>query len=143
MQIAREKQVKICKEQFETDPDKGYPAVNKVYYFRYKLHLITSFRGIFHSMDLTKASVHDVRFLPQLKYTGQNNCALIADKGYLSSEYQSDSFSSNRVKLQIPTRSVQQINSPIEINYRRVRKSIDTLFDQLCDQFIPERNYTE
>jgi hypothetical protein len=91
--LTREKQVKICKEQFETAPDKGYSAVNKAYYFRYKLHLTTSVGGIFHSMDMTKASVHDVHFLPQLKYTGLNNCTLIGDKGYLSSEYQSDLFS--------------------------------------------------
>jgi len=141
--LAREKQVKICKEQFETAPDKGYSAVNKAYYFGYKLHLITSVRGIFHSMDLTKASVHDVHFLPQLKYTGLNNCTLIGDKGYLSSEYQSDLFSCNRVKLQTPTRSNQKNHHPFEPIYRRVRKRIETLFAQLCDQFMLKRNYAK
>jgi hypothetical protein len=141
--LAREKQVKICKEQFETAPDKGYSAVNKAYYFGYKLHLITSVRGIFHSMDLTKASVHDVHFLPQLKYTGLNNCTLIADKGYLSSEHQSDLFSSNQVKLQTPTRSNQKNHLPFEPIYRRVRKRIETLFAQLCDQFMLKRNYAK
>lgn len=141
--LAREKQVKICKEQFETAPDKGYSAVNKAYYFGYKLHLITSVRGIFYSMDLTKASVHDVHFLPQLKYTGLNNCTLIADKGYLSSEYQSDLFSSSRVKLQTPTRSNQKNHLPFEPVYRRVRKRIETLFAQLCDQFMLKRNYAK
>jgi len=51
--LPRENQIIICKEQFETAQDKGYSAVNKSYYFGYKLHLITSVRGIFHSMDLT------------------------------------------------------------------------------------------
>ena len=37
----------------------GYSSVSKSYY-RYKLHLITSVRGIFQSMDLTKAGIHDV-----------------------------------------------------------------------------------
>lgn len=141
--LAREKQVKICKEQFETAPDKGYSAVNKAYYFGYKLHLITSVRGIFHSMDLTKASVHDVHFLPQLKYTGLNNCTLIGDKGYLSSECQSDLFSSSRVKLQTPTRSNQKNHLPFEPIYRRFRKRIETLFAQLCDQFMLKRNYAK
>ncbi|MCO5264763.1 MAG: IS982 family transposase [Lentimicrobium sp.] len=141
--LAREKQVRICKEQFETAPDKGYSAINKAYYFGYKLHLITSVRGIFHSMDLTKASVHDVHFLPQLKYTGLNNCTLIGDKGYLSSEYQSDLFSSSRVKLQTPTRSNQKNHLPFEPIYRRVRKRIETLFAQLCDQFMLKRNYAK
>jgi hypothetical protein len=141
--LAREKQIRICKEQFETAPDKGYSAVNKAYYFGYKLHLITSVRGIFHSMDLTKASVHDIHFLPQLKYTGLNNCTLIGDKGYLSSEYQSDLFSSNQVKLQTPTRSNQKNHLPFEPIYRRVRKRIETLFAQLCDQFMLKRNYAK
>lgn len=64
--LAREKQIKICNEQFETTPNKGYSAVNNSYYFGYKLHLITFVRGIFIIMDLTKASVHDVHFLPLL-----------------------------------------------------------------------------
>jgi hypothetical protein len=60
--IAREKQSKICKEDFETSSDKGYSAVNKSYYYGYKLHLVTSVRGEFHSMDITKASVYDVHY---------------------------------------------------------------------------------
>ena len=141
--LAREKQIKICKEQFETAPDKGYSAVNKSYYFGYKLHLITSVRGIFHSMDLTKASVHDVHFLPQLKYTGLNNCTLVADKGYLSSEYQLDLFTNCQVILKTPSRSNQKDYKPMEPIYRKVRKRIETLFAQLCDQFMLKRNYAK
>jgi hypothetical protein len=141
--LAREKQVKICKEQFETAPDKGYSAVNKAYYFGYKLHLITSVRGVFHSMDISKASVHDIHFLPQLKSTGLNNCTLIADKGYLSAEYQLDLFSSCKVSLQTPSRSNQKNQKPFEPIYRRVRKRIETLFAQLCDQFMLKRNYAK
>jgi hypothetical protein len=36
-----------------------YSSVSKSYY-GYKLHLITSVRGIFQSIDLTKASIYDV-----------------------------------------------------------------------------------
>jgi hypothetical protein len=36
-----------------------YSSVSKSY-CGYKLHLITSFSGIFQSMDLTKAGIHDV-----------------------------------------------------------------------------------
>ena len=141
--LAREKQIKICKENFETAPDKGYSAVNKSYYFGYKLHLITSVRGIFHSMDLTKASVHDVHFLSQLKYTGLNNCTLVGDKGYISSEYQLDLFSNCQVNLQTPSRSNQKNHKSFETVYRKVRKRIETLFAQLCDQFMLKRNYAK
>ena len=141
--LAREKQIKICKENFETAPDKGYSAVNKSYYFGYKLHFITSVRGIFHSMDLTKASVHDVHFLSQLKYTGLNNCTLVGDKGYISSEYQLDLFSNCQVNLQTPSRSNQKNHKSFETVYRKVRKRIETLFAQLCDQFMLKRNYAK
>lgn len=141
--LAREKQVKICKEQFETAPNKGYSAVNKAYYFGYKLHLITSVRGVFHSMGISKASVHDVHFLSQLKSTGLNNCTLIADKGYLSTDYQLDLFSSCKVSLQTPSRSNQKNQKSFEPIYRRVRKRIETLFAQLCDQFMLKRNYAK
>ena len=36
-----------------------YSSVSKSYYGN-KLHLITSVRGIFQSMDLTKTGIHDV-----------------------------------------------------------------------------------
>lgn len=59
-QIAREKRSRICRENFETAPDKGYSTASKAYYYGYKLHLVTSVRGVFASMNLSKASVHDV-----------------------------------------------------------------------------------
>jgi hypothetical protein len=43
--IAREKRCKICKDEYETAPDKGYSAVTKSYFFGYKLHLATSIKG--------------------------------------------------------------------------------------------------
>lgn len=79
--IVREKSSKICREHFETAPDKGYSAVNKAWSFGYKLHLVTSVNGVFQSMDLSKASVHDIHYLDEVKYSGLNNCTLIGDKG--------------------------------------------------------------
>lgn len=37
--IARESSSKICRQNFRTAPDKEYSAVNKAWYFGYKLHL--------------------------------------------------------------------------------------------------------
>lgn len=140
---AREKQSRICKESFETAPDKGFSAVNKSYYYGYKLHLVTSMRGVFHSMDLTKASVHDVHYLSEVKHSGLNNCTLLADKGYLSSSKQLDLFTECQVKLQTPLRSNQKDYKPYPVIFRKVRKRIETLFAQLCDQFMLKRNYAK
>jgi len=141
--IAREKSSKICRENFETAPDKGYSAVNKAWYFGYKLHLVTSVRGVFHSMDLSKASVHDIHYLNDIKRSGLNNCILIGDKGYLSKTWQSDLFHSTKVELKTPMRSNQQNKERFEPIFRRFRKRIETLFAQLCDQFMLKRNYAK
>lgn len=140
---AREKRSKVCKQNFETAPDKGYSAVNKSWFYGYKLHLLTSVNGVFHSMDMTKASVHDVHYLSQVRYTGLNNCVLLADKGYLSSTQQLDLFTSCQVKLETPYRLNQKNYQPYPWVFRRSRKRIETLFSQLCDQFMLKRNYAK
>ena len=105
----REKQSKVCKENFETAPDKGYSAVNKTYYYGYKLHLLTSVRGIFHSMDLTKASVHDVHYLIRSKKIRVLIIALyLLIKVICQSTYQIDLFNSCQVNLQTPKRANQK-----------------------------------
>ena len=142
-QIAREKRSKICKEIFETAPDKGYSAVSKSYYYGYKLHLVTSVRGVFSSMDMSKASVHDVHYLSDIKHSDLSNCTLIGDKGYLSKEHQVDLFSSCNIHLETPKRSNQKNREPFNYIFKRSRKRIETLFSQLCDQFMLKRNYAK
>ena len=142
-QIAREKRSNICKERFETAPDKGFSAVSKSYFYGYKLHLLTSMRGIFHSMDLAKASIHDIHYLSEVKHSGLNNCTLLADKGYLSASQQLDLFTCCNVELQTPKRTNQKDYKPFSIVFKRTRKRIETLFAQLCDQFMLKRNYAK
>lgn len=141
--IVREKSSKICRETFETAPDKGYSAVNKAFYYGYKLHLVTSANGVFHSMDLSKASVHDIHFLNDVKHSGLNNCTLIGDKGYLSKTYQLDLFSTAQIVLKTPMRNNQNNKENFEPVFEKVRKRIETLFAQLCDQFMLKRNYAK
>ncbi len=141
--LAREKPSKVCRECFETAPDKGYSAVNKPYYFGYKLHLATLANGVFHAMDLSKASVHDIHYLNDLKKNGLSNCTLIGDKGYLSKSQQLDLFTVAKIELKTPMRSNQAGAQPMIPIFRKVRKCIETLFAQLCDQFMLKRNYAK
>jgi hypothetical protein len=140
---ARAIQCKICKERFETAPDSGYSSVNRSYFYGYKLHLLTSMRGVFYSMDISKASVSDVHYLYQVKYTGLNHCLLLGDKGYVSKTHQLDLFTSCQIKLQTPKRRTQVDYQPYPYVYKKVRKRIETLFSQLCDQFMLKRNYAK
>jgi len=142
-QIAREKRSKVCKEVFENAPDKGFSAVSKSYYYGYKLHLITSVRGVFQSMDMTKASVNDVHYLSEVKYSGLNNCVLLGDKGYLSKTHQLDLFTYCNINLATPNRKNQHVKEHFPFIFKRFRKRIETIFSQLCDQFMLKRNYAK
>jgi hypothetical protein len=94
-------------------------------------------------MDLTKASVHDVHYLSEVKNSGLSSCTLIADKGYLSSTYQVDLFNSCQANLHTPKRVNQEREEPYPAIFKRMRKRIETLFAQLCDQFMLKRNYAK
>jgi hypothetical protein len=142
-QLAREKRSRICKQTFETAPDKGYSAVQKNYFYGYKLHLVTSQKGVFQSMDMTKASVHDIQYLKDVKYSGLSNCTLIGDKGYLSNTQQIDLFTTCQIKLETPKRNNQKDKEQFEPIFKKSRKRIETFFSQLCDQFMLKRNYAK
>lgn len=141
--IAREKRCRFGRDNFEAAPDKGYSAVTKSYYYGYKLHLVTSVRGIFYSMDLTKASVHDVHYLKEIAHTEMRNATLIGDKGYITKQIQIDLFHQCNVRLQTPCRNNQQEQTNWHPVFRKSRKRIETLFSQLCDQMMLRRNYAK
>ncbi len=65
--FARHRRIKICKKEFETAPTKGFCASQNNWFYGYKLHGVCSISGIFHSIDITKAEVHDVHFLKNIK----------------------------------------------------------------------------
>lgn len=142
-QIAREKRSKICKKSFETALHKTFTAVSKSYFNGYILHLLTSMSGVFPAMDLSKASIHNVHYLSQVKYPDLNNCTLIADRGYLSSAQQLDLLTICAIELQTPSRANQKDYKPFSPIFKRTRKRIETHFTPLCDQFMIKRNYAK
>ena len=141
--ISREKRVKACCQNYETAPDKGYSSAIKQYFIGYKLHLVISSNGVFQSMDISKASIHDIYYLSDIKYSGLNNCTLMADKGYLSAEFQTDLFNYSQIRLETPKRNNQKCYKPYPYVFKRSRKRVETLFSQLCDQFMLKRNYAK
>lgn len=94
-------------------------------------------------MDLIKTSVHDVHYLLQVKHSVLNDCTLLGDLGYLSSFQQLDLFSYCNVKQETPKRSNQNDYALYPPVFRKYRKRIETLFFQLCDQFMFKRNYAK
>ena len=140
--LSRSSRSTICKEQGYSFPDKGYCASQKVNYYGYKLHAVCSVSGVFQSIDLTPASVHDIHYLKDIQKQ-LSDCTLIGDKGYLSAKWQLDLFNQCNVKLNTPMRNNQKGYKPQPYVFKKSRKRIETLFSQLCDQFMIRRNYAK
>ena len=140
--FSRHSRIKICKEEFESAPSKGFCASQNNWYFGYKLHGVCSVSGIFHSLDITKAEVHDIHFLKNIKQQ-MSDCVLLGDRGYLSESIQLDLFQTVKVRLETPKRSNQKDYKQQPYIFRKSRKRIETLFSQLFDQFMIRRNYAK
>ena len=140
--IPRAGRSKICKEQEYTFPNKGYCASQKMYYYGYKLHGVCSVSGVFQSLDITLASVHDINYLKDIQ-TQLSDCVLLGDRGYLSATYQLDLFQTANIRLETPKRINQKDYEPQPYIFKKSRKRIETLFSQLCDQFMIRRNYAK
>lgn len=140
--LSRSSRSTICKEHGFSFPDKGYCAAQKQPYYGYKIHAICSVSGVFQSFDITPASVHDINYLRDIKKQ-MSDCVILGDKGYLSAQWQLNLFEAVNIKLETPKRMNQQDFKPFPFLFRRSRKRIETLFSQLCDQFMIRRNYAK
>lgn len=139
---ARASRSKIFKEIGYASPDKGFCASQQMYYYGYKLHGVCSLHGVFQSIDITPASVHDIHLLKDIKYH-YSDCTLLGDMGYLSVDYQLDLFQSSRIVLETPMLKNQIRYKKQPYIYRKSRKRIETLFSQLCDQFRIRQNFAK
>lgn len=140
--LSRSSRSRICKETDYALPNRGYCASQKMHYYGYKLHAVCSVEGVFQSLDISPASVHDIHYLKDIKQQ-LKDCTLLGDKGYLSSDYQLDLFTSHNIKLELPMRKNQKNYKDQPYIIRKSRKRIETLFSQLCDQFMIRRNYAK
>ncbi len=140
--LSREARNKMGKESEKHSPDKGYCASQKKYFYGYKLHSVCSAAGVVQSLDLTKASVHDVHYLKDVKELF-SNCIITGDKGYIGREHQINLFETAGIKLEVSLRNNQKEQKPEVWILKKIRKRIETVFSQLCDQFMMQRNYAK
>src|SRR5690242_20080001 len=140
--LSREQRNKMGKESPRYSPDKGYCASQKKYFYGYKLHSVCSAAGVIQSLDLTRASVHDVHYLKDVKELF-SNCLIVGDKGYISRQQQINLFETANIELEVPLKSNQKEQKPTMWILKKIRKRIGTVFSQLCDQFMMQRNYAK
>ena len=130
------------KKDFGKAPSIGYCASQGLYYYGYKLHAVCGLSGVILSFDLTKASVHDVHYLKDVK-VNYSNCTVIGDRGYISAQVQLDLFETANIRLEVPYRINQKERKSAFPAFANARKRIETIFSQLCDQFMIIRNYVK
>ena len=140
--FSRARRSRICREFDESSPSYGYCAAQNMHYFGYKVHAVCTVQGVIKSIDISKACSHDIHYLAHVKEQF-SQCVLIGDKGYLSQAYQQDLFATRQITLETPMRRNQVDFKPFNPVLRKARKRIETLFSQLCDQFMIRRNYAK
>ena len=140
--IARAKRCTMGGNDYRKAPSYGYCASQGTYYYGYQLHAVCGLSGVIHSFDLTKAGVHDINYLKDVK-VDYSNCTVIGDRGYISADVQLDLFETAHIRLEVPYRRNQRDWKPVFHPFAKARKRIETLFSQLCDQFMLIRNYAK
>jgi hypothetical protein len=140
--FTRAKRLKICKQDPASSPEYGYCASHNSHYYGYKLHGVCSLNGVFTDFELSKAHVHDIHYLNDIKYH-YPNCMMLGDKGYLNAQNQLDLFEKHHIDLKTPMRENQKDYKRQPKVFRKVRKRIETLFSQLNDQFLIGHNYAK
>ena len=137
----RSKFLKIFKDDLL--PALGYSAIDKQYYFGFKLHLLLDENGVIMSYFITPANVHDVKVLQDLTSGFVKNCTVIGDKGYLIKTGQLRLFEAEGISIITPKRKNQKDQGSWTPILRYKRKRIETAFSQFCDQFMIKRNYAK
>lgn len=140
--ISRSMRSKICRDAEYCYPNRGFCASQQIPFYGYKLHAVCSLNGVFQGIDLSSASVHGIHYLKDIREQ-LSDCTLLEDKGYLSSEIQIDLFNYANIELETPKRVNQKDFRPQFYLFKKQRKRIETLFSQLCDQFMIRRNYAK
>ena len=141
--FARYRQCRIMHDDLSMLPKTGYQPIDKQYFFGYKLHALVNDKGLIISYYLSQANVHDVKLLKDITLGFIQNTTLLADKGYISRQMQLDLFDDSQIALKTPPRK----NMPANPNWKKwmgkLRKRVETVFSQHCDQFFIKRNYAK
>ena len=85
--------------------------------------------------------IHDIHFFARHKHQ-MNNCTLIGDRGYLSTQVQTDLFNYSNIKLDTPMRSNQKIIKSRNIFLENQERESKRYFLNF-DQFKIRNNYAK
>jgi len=145
--LSREHSSRVCRNitTDEVVADKGYNIAMGGYYIGYKFHLIVSKSGVYKDMIITSASVHDSYFLKILNAEDEHLSSreMLGDRGYIGKVVQLKLFEDLSLELKIPYRRNQKDFKIYPYMNKIIRKKIEVIFSQYCDEFRIKENYAK
>ncbi|MFM1961361.1 MAG: hypothetical protein RLZZ172_206 [Bacteroidota bacterium] len=127
VKMARERNFKAFRKDFETAPTKGYSAVNRGWFIGYKLHVVIFDKGVIQQSSISKGNVHDINYLKSLDSL-PNGKQLLGDHTYRSNPLQMDLFEKFNLKLKVPFRINQDDYQKHPKKYKSKRQMIENFW---------------
>lgn len=120
----------------------GWCASKKEMIYGYKLHLLVTVGGVILDFELAPAHEADLSVGAEL-LAEHTDLTVIGDKGYVSAPLASTLWAENRLVLLAERRQNQHSQLPAALRraMTRVRQIIETVNDQLTEQFNIETNH--
>lgn len=140
--IARSSRCRLGRSDYDTAPSYGFCASQNTFYYGYKLHAVCGLSSVIHSFDITKANVHDINYLNDVKYK-HHDCCIFGDRGYISASMQLALFESTNIRPEVPYRLNQKDWKPTFIPFTKAGKRIETDFSLFAGQFMLDRNFAK
>ena len=145
--LSREHTSTVCRDRQRDEvlATKSFNSSLGGYYIGYKFHLITTKSGVYKDMLISSANVHDNYFLKLLNKedTHLANIELLADRGYVGRAIQLSLFEDLSLSLNVPYRRNQKDFRKYPFDKKLIRKTIEVVFAQYCDEFRIRENYAK
>jgi hypothetical protein len=145
--ISREHSSRVCRDsnRDEVTANKSFNAAMGGWYIGYKFHLITTKSGVYKDLLITSASVHDNYYLKLLNAQDNHlsNFELLGDRGYIGHSIQLSLFEELSITLRVPYRRNQKDFEVYPTREKVIRRSIEVVFSQYCDEFRIKQNYAK
>jgi len=120
----------------------GRIASKKQVIFGYRLHLLITLGGLILDFELAPANVSDLEVGYEL-LAEHSDLDVLGDKGYISAERAAELRQYNRISLlTLPRRNqVLQVPAAVQHLHNAIRQIVETVNDQLSEQFHVEINH--
>ena len=117
---------------FEGSATYGYCASRKLNYFGYKLVMVTTLSGIALVYDLVPANT-DERAAAETVLVNTQGCTILADKGFIGTDWQADVARVTGNRIFTPMRTNQHQQNPPAFNrlLGKFRERIEGVFHEI------------